>query len=244
MTTELVAAIPPPQTLMKPIATPQQLIAYHGDMINIIQKALKEGTDYGVIPGTKKPTLYKAGAERINIAFGTHPRYELVEKEINHNYENIYYDKYKKKNETSFGLYRYVYKCRITKADGQIVAEGEGVCSSLEAKYISRPRDSENTVCKMSQKRAFMAATLHAFGLSDQFTQDLDDHVEAMSTAEKASPTFDPLNEAHATALIMNLQKINIGPEFHDGIAAALKGRPWNQEEVRAAIAKVTGRCL
>ncbi len=181
------------QTLMKPIATPQQLIAYHGDMINLIQKALKEGTDYGKIPGTDKPTLYKAGAERINIAFGTHPEYELIEKEVDHDRE-VGWKKQKKiwnnKHQgdktfslqiidgSSVGLYRYVYKCCIKKQDGTLVAEGDGACSTLENKYIDRPRDSENTVCKMAQKRAFMAATLHAFGLSDQFTQDLEDHYQ------------------------------------------------------------------
>ena len=30
-----------------------------------IQENLKVDTDYGVIPGTSKPTLYKAGAEKV-----------------------------------------------------------------------------------------------------------------------------------------------------------------------------------
>ena len=70
------------ETLMRPIATPKELMSYHEDMTCIIREALKDGRDYGVIPGTKKPTLFKPGAERINIAFGTHPEYDLVEKEI------------------------------------------------------------------------------------------------------------------------------------------------------------------
>src|SRR5690606_11474960 len=78
---------------------------------------------------------------------------------------------------TSLGLYRYVYKCRIVR-NGQTIAEGVGTCSTLESKYIDRPRDCENTVCKMAQKRAFVAATLHAFGLSDRFTQDIEDNPE------------------------------------------------------------------
>lgn len=75
----------------------------------------------------------------------------------------------------SFGLYRFVIRCRIVRQDGLVLAESLGSCSTLEGKYIDRPRDCENTVLKMGQKRAFVGAALNAFGLSDRFTADVDD---------------------------------------------------------------------
>jgi hypothetical protein len=63
----------------------------------------------------------------------------------------------------------------VHRATGDIVGEGLGACSTLESKYIDRPRDLENTVIKMAQKRGAVAAALNAFALSDRFTQDLED---------------------------------------------------------------------
>ena len=74
----------------------------------------------------------------------------------------------------SLGLYRYVICCSLYKGDAK-VGEGVGSCSSTESKYIRSPRDSENTVLKMAKKRAFVDAVLTTLGLSDRFTQDVED---------------------------------------------------------------------
>lgn len=94
--------------------------------------------------------------------------------------------------ETSQGLYRYVFRCRIVRQDGLVLAECIGSASTLEAKYISRPRDCENTVVKMSQKRAFVGAALTAFGLSDRFTSDVEDTGEIVIDHEAPAPTPPP----------------------------------------------------
>lgn len=75
----------------------------------------------------------------------------------------------------SQGLYRYVIRCRLFAPDGREVGQGVGSCSSLESKYIRTPRDFENTILKMAKKRAFVDATLTTLGLSDRFTQDIED---------------------------------------------------------------------
>src|SRR5690606_23849470 len=64
------------------------------------------------------------------------------------------------------------------RESGLVIGSGMGSCSSLESKYISRPRDLENTILKMAKKRAYVDATLSTFGLSDQFTQDVEDMAE------------------------------------------------------------------
>ena len=233
------------QTLMKPVATPQELITYHESVAKIIREALKDGTDFGVIPGTKKPSLFKAGAERVNIAFGTHPEYELVEKEANHDRENTFTDRYNKTIK-SYGIYRYVYKCKIVKSDGRCIGEAEGSCSTLEQKYISRPRDMENTVVKMAQKRAFVAATLHAFGLSDRFTQDAEDlHIaEVVETPKPVETkpsieTFDTAKPDHLDKLEKGLKTYtNLAQDCYDDIAVALHGKPFTKANVEEEVKK------
>lgn len=75
------------------------------------------------------------------------------------------------------GLYRYVIECQlVSRQTGAVMGSGIASCSSMEPKYISRPRALENTVLKMSEKRALVAAVLNTFGLSDRFTQDLEDY--------------------------------------------------------------------
>lgn len=187
--------------LVRPAVTPAALVEVHKEITAIITQCLEKGRDYGVIPGTGKknrdgeetgkPTLLKAGAERLAAAFGAFPRYELLESEIDHDRE-VRWSKRKKvwKNEyrgdkrfdwqeeagASLGLYRYVVRCTLVRReDGAVIAEGIGSCSTLESKYVDRPRDSENTVLKMAEKRAMVAAALNGFGLSDRFTQDMED---------------------------------------------------------------------
>lgn len=247
------------QGLMLPKVSPQELISYHESLAKIIHNALKVDTDYGMIKGTNKNTLYKAGAERLNIAFGTHPEYELVEKELDHDRENkyFYFDKYKKltTTSTSFGLYRYVYKCKIVKLDGRCIAEAQGSCSTLEQKYISRPRDMENTVIKMAQKRAFVAATLHAFALSDRFTQDMEDTEFEVSSFPNSSsssveaeiippsnppkpvgpPPFIKENVKAQAMLKKALTDKGIPLTSFDMIADSINGLPWCKETLETA---------
>ena len=43
------------------------------------QTTLKRNTDFGVIPGTKQPSLFKAGAQKIANAFGLLQRFVRVQ---------------------------------------------------------------------------------------------------------------------------------------------------------------------
>lgn len=76
----------------------------------------------------------------------------------------------------SYGVYRYVIRCNlVSRKTGVVIGAGIGVASTMESKYIDRPRDLENTIAKMAKKRAQIDAVLSTFGLSEMFTQDLDD---------------------------------------------------------------------
>ena len=180
-----------------------------------------EGVDYGIIPGTKKPTLLKPGAEKICAFFGYAPDYEILPGSI------------EDWDGAKFGepLFYYHVRCTLAK-DGAAVGQGTGSCSSWESKYryrmasrkcpacgvaamikgreeygggwvcfekkggckakykdgdaaiegqevgrVANPdiADIINTVQKMGDKRAYIAACLSATGASQYFSQDLED---------------------------------------------------------------------
>lgn len=122
---------------------------------------LKPDVDYGVIPGTKKPSLYKAGAEWLLKWFG-----------LGHHFEQISVDT-ERDTDRPYGI---TYRCLVTRLlpDGQttIISTCDGYASRDESKWAKAPW---NTVMKMAQKRALVGATLQATGTSGHFTQDMED---------------------------------------------------------------------
>lgn len=159
------------------------------DLHTLIQNMLRKEYDYGVIPGTAKPTLLKPGAEKICMLFGLTPKYEFL--------QNI--EDYNK------NFFSYSFKCSLSKNEN-VVAEGVGSCNSKEKRYRyllvnnltpNYTGESEkvqdrygnikyrienveifnyvNTILKMAKKRAFVDAILQVASLSEMFTQDLED---------------------------------------------------------------------
>lgn len=125
----------------------------------VVQQNLKSGQDFGVIPGTNKPTLLKPGAEKIQMLFGVTSEYEEIERIQD-------YDK---------GFFAYTIKCTLSK-NGQKITEGMGHCNTKEKKYVNQdPFTLANTCLKMAKKRAQIDATLTIASLSEVFTQDMED---------------------------------------------------------------------
>lgn len=210
----------PPVRMLQPIAAPAEIITAQNATRELIQHALQQGRDYGKFGGIDKPSLLKPGAERIILAFGCYAKFTVVESEIDHDRE-VRWSKRKKlwnnrhqgdrsfewgeEEGTSLGLYRYVVRCDIVSRETEtVVGSGTGSASTLESKYIDRPRDLENTVLKMASKRALVGAALVTFGLSDQFTQDLDDRdpdehtTAAPKGAAPSTPSRAPVAGAQA----------------------------------------------
>jgi len=169
---------------------------------SLVQSQLEEGKDYGVIPGTKKPTLLKPGAEKIVKLLMLDDEYEIL-KEI---------------EDFDRPLFHYVVKCKLISLEtSQTISEGLGSCNSMENKYRYRslwenqlsPAQVEmvkrgelvlksvkgkggkwykkavvlnediytiaNTILKMAKKRAIVDAALSVGRLSNLFTQDMED---------------------------------------------------------------------
>jgi hypothetical protein len=150
------------------IGSVQTTLAKINQFQAVVQSTLKAEHDYGVIPGTNKPTLLKPGAEKIHMLFGVTSEYELIERIQD-------YDK---------GFFAFTVRCMIYKNDMKIT-EGVGHCNTKEKKYINQdPYTLANTCLKMAKKRAQIDATLTLASLSEIFTQDIEDMREFIQTEQ------------------------------------------------------------
>lgn len=124
------------------------------DRVRLIQKELMEpDEDYGVIPGTKKPTLLKPGAEKLCNVYGLVPTFE--ETTIEGDGE---------KTPTQ----RVRVTCRLHRgtADGPVVGEGMGAANSWERKHRYRSADRACPACGV-------VGTIRKSKYPDKQTKDL-----------------------------------------------------------------------
>ncbi|WP_411679602.1 hypothetical protein [Clostridium thailandense] len=138
------------------------------ERIAMLQKFVKEmmipNVDYGLIPKCDKPSLFKAGAEKLSDIFGFSKQVEILNRI----------------EDWEKGLFHYEVKIiLINKKSGLIEAEGVGSCNSKEKKYKYQDSYSIiNTILKMAKKRALIDAVLSATRSSGIFTQDMEDFNE------------------------------------------------------------------
>lgn len=103
------------------------------EQVNLIQsvmrEVMKENEHYGVIPGTKKPTLYKSGAEKLCLTFRLAPRYEVSQ-------------------VGSDGHLSVLSTCTLYHVvSGQRLGSGMGSCSTRETKYAYRQTARKCPAC-------------------------------------------------------------------------------------------------
>ena len=87
---ELATYDTPKPALLRPIARPEEVINAHKELTAFVNEALEDGKDFGLVPGTERKTLMKAGAERLTAGFGLRPEFEVIEQDVDHNYECHY----------------------------------------------------------------------------------------------------------------------------------------------------------
>lgn len=229
------------------VSVKDALIAYQAKK-DLIDGIMHKDVDFGVIPGSSKPTLLKAGAEKATSFFGLSPRFadaQVIEDWTgeNHGGEPFFY---------------YRRTCNLYRGT-QLIASVDGSCNSWEKKYRYRSAervcphcgkpaiikgqekygggwlcfakkggcgakfsdnapeivnqevgtvknpdvaDLVNTILKMADKRALVAATLIATGLSEYFTQDVEDYIDAsFIPPAPIQPQVDHDAEARAKGL-------------------------------------------
>jgi len=143
-----------------------------------LRTALVEGVDFGRIhiagkdrcqlvrmgrvheckdPGHwSKPALFKAGAEKITGMLGMTVHYPTLPA-----YEDAFL--------AQADIRTIMLRCELRDAHGHVVAQGAG------ARQISQDYGDLNKTLKMVAKSAHIDATLRLAGLSEVFTQDLED---------------------------------------------------------------------
>lgn len=194
--------------------------------LDLVQKFFKQvmvkDLDYGIIPGTDKPTLYKPGAEKLCELYGFAPI--VKSKSDTRDFKTGYY------------LAEIIMQI-VHRKTGTVIAEGVGEASSYESKYRYRwvyesdvPKgldkealvnkifknrstgaeyakyrientdliDQWNTILKMAKKRALVDAVLSATRSSSIFSQS-EDEMEAWLEGEGNEAPKEKLEKQRST---------------------------------------------
>ena len=162
--------------------------------VQAIQKVMaalmRDGTHFGTIPGSDRPFLFKAGAEKLAMTFQIGVKTTITESRVTP--EEAFYQA----QATAFAL------------DGRELGSAPGVCSTAEKKYrwkapihpkefeaaaehlkrVAFTRDGKelrqvrqdagellNTIMQMAAKRAYVAVVRQVTAASDIFAQELED---------------------------------------------------------------------
>lgn len=206
-----------PSAALAMIGTPTEAEERLRELQEFIHNVMKEGADYGKIPGTDKDTLFQPGAQKLSEIYGLAPSFDDARAPIE-----------RWGDDGTEPLFAYFKRCRLVrKSDGVFVGEGIGSCNSREEKYagrwvfssdvppeldVSRLRKREgiskkngkpytmyripnpaifdlvNTIEKMAAKRALVMAVIGATRSAGIFTQDLEDMSPDARQGKAAKP--------------------------------------------------------
>lgn len=141
---------------------PERVQAFDADrtgLLTWIKEHFVPRVDFGPATshGGAKDTLLKPGAEKLCLLFGWTARLS---------------DDHEVRAMLGNPPTLIAFKCGLFSEQGQLVAEGRGACDLTE-----RPPRAINSAIKIAEKRAVVDAVLRACGLSELFTQDLEDMV-------------------------------------------------------------------
>lgn len=170
-----------------------EVVAHTAAVQEVMRAVMKPDVHYGKIPGTPKPTLYKAGAEVLCMAFRIADEYRIDDLSTpdmiryrvtcvgKHQVSGV--DLGSGMGEASTGEEKYRWRgavCdeefEVTPATHRRVKFGKKQGGFYKANQVrTEPSDLANTVLKMACKRAKMAMVLNVTAASDIFSQDLDD---------------------------------------------------------------------
>ena len=104
----------------------QDVIIQVQKILQIKQAVMKPNEHYGTIPGTQKPTLFKAGAEKLALTFRFAPKFTITVTALTGDHRE------------------YSCACSLTHIhSGNLIAEGVGSCNTMEGKYRYRKADPE-----------------------------------------------------------------------------------------------------
>ena len=169
-------------------------------LIKWIRQILVENQDFGSIPtkrGPSKPSLWKSGAEKIigllNIT-AHFPSLADIEKTV----------------LTGLVPEYVVVRCELRNTQGAVLAEGSG------ARKLSQDYGDLNKSLKMAEKSALINCVLKVGGLSDVFTQDLEDLTEVppaqkpVRTQPQSQPQAEVCSDDQIAILNRRIQQLKL----------------------------------
>lgn len=180
---------------------------------NFVASQMKEGTDYGLIPGTKKKSLWEPGAEKLLFFNGLGWRFEVGPNTVidwkapfwNYEYKAVAFHKRSgiivadctgsaNSKEATFA-WRWAYESKIPRG----MKKEELDCEERESKkggtfMVYRiPNDDmfslPNTIQKRAQKRALVGVSKAACRASENFTTDVEEEDAGHAEANKKDAT-------------------------------------------------------
>lgn len=155
-------------------------------LIEWIRSALVDGIDFGAIQrrngSMTKPSLRKPGAEKICGMLGVTAVFPTLK-----DYEAAALD--------GREIHNIILRCHILASDGQtVVADGVG------ARNLESDNGDLNKALKMALKSAHIDATLRMAGLSEIFTQDLEDMPPGAFEGQSDAPPRQPPSAQRTSA--------------------------------------------
>ncbi len=192
-----------------------------------IREALIEGSDFGkihVVGRNKcqagkhcqnpnhfsKPSLFKPGAEKICGMLGVTVRYPTLAD-------------YEQTALSGTQLTQIIIRCEIVDGSNRIIADGVG------ARLLSQDNGDINKSLKMAEKSAHIDATLRMAGLSEIFTQDIEDMIQRRESE---------VVEQARTELKTNF--IGISKAQHQRLEARIKELGLDRDRVKKWMAKAS----
>jgi hypothetical protein len=210
--------------------------ANRGALMEWIRSALVEGTDYGRIHTASKqkcqlaaqgrahecanpqhwskPSLWKPGAEKICGMLGVSVIFPTL-----HDYEQAAL--------RGADLKHVIIRCEIRDASGRVVADGVG------ARSIAQDYDDLNKALKMAEKSAHIDATLRMAGLSEVFTQDLED-----MKPEQTEPSKPPADKEPPAPQTDPTARPTISAADHRRLEATIRDYGLDRERVKEWVRK------
>jgi hypothetical protein len=115
-----------------------EVIAHVRLIEQVKEMVMKDGTHYGKVPGCgDKPTLLKPGAEKLLFVFGLRQETAVAIKEL------------------PAGHREYTVTTTVLSRDGVQLAQGVGICSTMESKYRYRGAKADDKVTDVAVPPAY-----------------------------------------------------------------------------------------
>ena len=178
-----------------------------------------------------KPSLFKPGAEKITGMLGMTVHYPSL-------------PDYEQAVLKGISLTTVMLRCELRDAHGRPVAEGVG------ARSVGQDYGDINKTLKMAEKSAHIDATLRLAGLSEIYTQDIEDRpvveeelpvASLQSKTRRSAKSATPATPATGATSATDATNEQIGKEALEALRQEIRQYGFTEKRVLAWLYKTTG---